>query len=266
MFNIKHSSSSFLNLDKNPAFNLARSHAISLYNRNAIYSFIPKNGCSTLRLSAAIDNGFIKDITQGHWIHSNNQTFNPSIKDIVSAEYSFVVLRCPFRRLSSVFLDKLVSKELDAWQYHSALDRRFNLDDLTFREFVNSLKNSRILRSNIHWRPQVDFLLYENYSDYFSMEEFSNAIDVLNKKIGFSVVDARGLTNHGITDFEMLTSDCFSNVSAFDIAVLKRHGKCPSHTAMYDEELMSIVTDLYRADFDIYVEKFGPNNLLFSLD
>ena len=39
---------------------------------------------------------------------------------------------------------------------------------VTFREFVMGLRPR--LRSNEHWRPQVDFLVYETYDDYFCVE------------------------------------------------------------------------------------------------
>ncbi|WP_366939281.1 sulfotransferase family 2 domain-containing protein [uncultured Paraglaciecola sp.] len=68
----------------------------------------------------------------------------------MKADYTFVVLRCPFRRLASVFLDKFVAKEPDAWQYRDVLSRKVDLDNLSFHDFVLSLKNTAILNSNIH--------------------------------------------------------------------------------------------------------------------
>jgi hypothetical protein len=60
-------------------------------------------------------NGCINGIGQGHWIHQNNNTFTPTLADAFAASYTFVILCCPFRRLASVFLDKLVAKEPTAW-------------------------------------------------------------------------------------------------------------------------------------------------------
>ena len=77
------------------------------------------------------------------------------------------------------------------------------------------------------------------------------------------MVDARSLTNHGTDKYEMLSEQSFADVNAFDIAVLKRQGKCPSHASLYDDELINIVKELYKADFELYQEKFGSENLLF---
>lgn len=65
------------------------------------------------------------------------------------------------------------------------------------------------------------------------------------------MVDARSLTGHGTDKFEMLNDD-FSQTSAFDIAVLKRAGKCPSHKALYNEELV------------LYSKRCNKEDLLFS--
>ncbi len=250
------------NLDKNSSYSLAMAYSMMLYRKNTLYSFIPKNACSTLRLSSAIENGCIDGIEQGHWIHNNNQTFNATLAEAIKVDYSFVVLRCPFRRLASVFLDKFVAKEPDAWQYRDALSRKVELDDLTFRDFVLSLKKTFVFNSNIHWRPQCDFLVYENYSNYFSLEEFPHAISTLKDKINFDVIDARELTGHGTHKYHTLDDQCYADVPTFDISLLKRNGQCPSHASLYDKELFAIVSHLYRDDIALYQQKCNVKNLL----
>ena len=78
-------------------------HALSIYPIDAIYTFIPKNACSSLRYSTAIANGFIGDISDIDWIHKNNIAFMPTQREIALASYTFVVLRCPFTRVASCF-------------------------------------------------------------------------------------------------------------------------------------------------------------------
>ncbi|MFA0426724.1 sulfotransferase family 2 domain-containing protein [Vibrio sp. 10N.222.51.C5] len=263
---LKHSNKTLNSLKQNPSHNFAMGHSMMLYRKNVLYSFIPKNGCSTLRLSAAIENGCISGIEQGHWIHTNNQTFNATLAEAIKIDYSFVVLRCPFKRLASVFLDKFVSKEPDAWQYRNQLERKVELDELTFREFVYSLKKPAIFRSNIHWRPQNEFLIYNEYSDYFSLENFSYAIRVLKEKVDFNVIDARSLTNHGTDGYTELNQQCYAGMAAFDIALLKRNGECPSHIAMYDEELYGIVTELYKQDVGLYMNKCQASKMMQKAD
>ncbi|MFL9806334.1 sulfotransferase family 2 domain-containing protein [Vibrio cyclitrophicus] len=265
MNKFKYSGFSLSTLHQNGKHGFAISYSMMLYAKNSLYTFIPKNACSTLRLSTAIENGCIECVEQGHWIHANNQTFNATLGEALKVDYSFVVLRCPFRRLASVYLDKFVAKEPDAWQYRENLQRKVELDDLTFRDFVLSLKNPAIFNSNIHWRKQGDFLLFEEYSDYFALEKFSDAIGILKEKIDFNVVDARSLTNHGTHHYQMLTESCFADTSTFDIAVMKRQGQCPSHAALYDKSLYALVSELYQSDIQLYKDKCKASDLL-SID
>jgi hypothetical protein len=262
MFNF--TANSFNNLNQNGQHQFCMNYAMQMFNSNSIYSFIPKNGCSTLRLSVGIANGCIDSIEQGNWIHQNNQTFKPSLLDAATAKYKFVVLRCPFRRLASVFLDKFVAKEPDAWQYRNLLQREVNLDNLTFEKFVKSLTVPSVKDANIHWKPQNLFLLYKEYDDYFALEHFGKAITTLKEKIDFDVVDARSLTAHGTDKFEMMNNKDYSQTFAFDIAVLKRAGKCPSHKALYTSELIELVKKLYADDIALYSKHCDASDLLFD--
>jgi hypothetical protein len=146
----KYSSVNQVALQNNPQHQFAMRHSMQVFNSNAIYSFIPKNGCSTLRLSLAVANGCINGIEQGNWIHQNNNTFMPTLRDAVCTDYKFVILRCPFRRLASVYLDKFVAKETNAWGYRDARQRSIELDDLTFDMFVKSLQAPYLFNSDIH--------------------------------------------------------------------------------------------------------------------
>jgi hypothetical protein len=184
------------------------------------------------------------------------------LSEAINIDYSFIILRCPFKRLASVFLDKFVAKEPETWTYRELLGRSFNLNELTFRDFVLSLSQSSVLNSNIHWRPQSDFILYKEYSDYFSLENFDHAVKTLQHKIGLEVIDARNLTEHDTRHFELVNDKCHSNTAAFDIAIMKRNGQCPSHEALYDRGLYEHVRQLYSADISFYKDKFGAQQLM----
>jgi hypothetical protein len=260
----KNSSVNQISLQQNQQHQFSMRHAMNLFHSNAIYSFIPKNGCSTMRLSIAIANGCIDGIEHGNWIHKNNNTFIPTLSEAAKANFKFIILRCPFRRLASVFLDKFVAKEVNAWGYRDVLQRNIELDDLTFESFVLSLQKTSVFNSDIHWRSQVDFLLYEEYSYYFCLENFSEIVTTLKEKINFNVIDARSLTAHGIDGYELLNDGDYSKVAAFDIAVLKREGKCPSPASLYTPELVEVVKSLYRGDIELYKNKCDSSDLLFT--
>lgn len=249
-------------LAKNGKHQFAQSHALMLYRARALYSFIPKNACSTLRLSLAIENGCIRGEQDINWIHANNGTFQATLQDAITADYSFVVLRCPFRRLASVFLDKFVSKDVPSWQYVEAMGREVSLDELTFADFTRSLLRPAIRNANIHWRPQVDFLLFDQYHDVFSVERFSQAVTKLNDVLGFKVRDARSLTRHGLDQFQLVESGGFSTVPVRELAIMKAEGCLPSVATLYDQATYQAVAKAYRNDIELYREFCIPDDLL----
>lgn len=263
MKRFKYSSLSMVALQNNPKHQFAMKHALLEFNSNSLYTFIPKNACSTLRFSLAIRNGCIAGEQDFNWIHNNNNTFNPTLKEAFKCQYSFVVLRCPFRRLASVFLDKFVAKDRQAWIYWDNQQRKPDLDELSFSDFVKSLMQPYMFKLDIHWRPQVDFLLFDSYSDYFCLESFSDAIHTLKQQIGFEVHDARHLSGHGIERFDLIEGSN-SKLTVQEIHNLKQNGTCPAPESLYSTELVEIVKKLYKDDIDFYRLKFGEDNLLFK--
>ncbi len=194
----------------NPAHGFAARHALAIYPAGAIYSFIPKNGCSTLRYSIAVANGCILGPDDIDWIHANNWTFSADLRTLLTARYAFAVLRCPYRRLASVFLDKVVGEEPQVRRLlprqKPSLARRtrgklrklsgqpplpplraFDPDRYTFRSFVASLRLPGGVMTDHHWAPQSAFLVYENYDDLFCLEAFGDAVAGLRRNIGLEV-------------------------------------------------------------------------------
>ena len=62
-----------------------------------------------MRLSLAFYNGCVDDTADFGWIHSNNATFRADLASLAGASYTFVILRCPYARLASGYLDKIVA-------------------------------------------------------------------------------------------------------------------------------------------------------------
>ena len=108
MHYMKYATASLKSIHVNTKHRFAQQHALNLYRKDALYSFIPKNACSTMRLSVAMANGFIKHKRDYNWIHQNNGTFSAELRDLVRCQYAFVILRDPFSRLVSAYLDKIV--------------------------------------------------------------------------------------------------------------------------------------------------------------
>ena len=250
-------------LGKNGAHQFASRFALEIYNSDSIYSFIPKNACSTLRFSVAIANGCLSPKSDVAWIHNNNMTFSADLSALVKAKYSFVILRCPFRRVLSAFLDKFLDRTPDSWNYFQKTNREVPLNHLTFKTFIKSLKNPGVLKSNIHWRPQNDFLVYQEYDDYYSLESFSLFEAAIKDKIGLAIYDTRLTIGHHITTktTSFLNNAC--DIPILELMSLKNENNLPTYESFYNEELVEMVGNIYKDDVSFYHSKFGSKNMLF---
>ena len=250
---------------KNEAHLFAHRNAIHIYNPNAIYSLIPKNGCSTMRLSIAIENGCIQQPKQINWIDLNNGTFEPSLKDLMVADYTFVILRCPFVRLASCFLDKFMfqSKPFETW--YGASRCQVPVDRVTFRMFCKSLSDPGVTRADPHWRSQFDFLVYEDYDDYFSVETLASDRERLEKKTGMFLYDARPLTRHGIFGKRLVDpSGVAADIPLAEHRALHARGEAVMPLRLYDDELVMLIARIFAPDLIAFDEKF-PGHCLINL-
>lgn len=260
---LRYARSEDVALSQNKAHSFAAHNALVHYPSGAVYSFIPKNACSTLRYSMAIANNCIAGPEDWTWIHLNNGTFAATLPELVRAPFSFTVLRCPHARLASVFLDKIVDKTPELWQLYRLTRDGFDPDGLSFRAFVALLEGEDLLKVNIHWRPQQDFLVYERYSRVFALEAFREVAPVLRDEIGFEVQDARSLTGHGTDRVELIREGCFADMPVSELAALKRDGRLPAHAQLYDAPLSARVAGLYAGDMTLYATHLDAKMLTF---
>jgi hypothetical protein len=254
-----------LALNRNRSHVFAQQHALNLYSQNTIFTYIPKNACSTLRLSLAIANGCIESPDEFEWIHQNNETFVASLSELIKAEYTFTFLRCPFRRIASVFLDKIIGKDKVAWSYYENSEKKIDLDNLTFSKFVLSMRDSKLLNSNHHWRPQSDFLVYQQYDNYFCVEDMKTASETLLNKSDFRIIDARPKTLHGTDNFEVNDGLEVPNYRAVTLYSMKLKNSIPSYRCLYNDELVELVASIYADDVALYSKVCDKSNLLFTL-
>ena len=247
---LKHSQ-----VNKNSLHNWSSNYALSIYPINSVYTFIPKNACSTLRFSIAIANGFIKDLKDIQWIHNNNSTFISTQREVTRASFTFVVLRCPYTRIASCFLDKIVDEVIS---FNDEMGKKVSLNFYEFLLHINSQQQSE---REQHWRNQSDFLHYEKYDEYFSLELFSEAITSLGAH-GLKVHDTRESIKHGLSSLKTVDGD-FSKMKAVEIKKMKKEGFAPNYKSMFSEAEIDLVNDIYKDDINLYKSHFGENDLLF---
>lgn len=256
-------SSKSVTLERNAEFMFALRSAMTIFPGNAIYTFIPKNACSTMRYSVAAANGILRDPSEVDWIHSNNATFAPTLREAFDADFTFVILRCPYRRLYSLFMDKIVNMDRQSWDLHNFTGRRHHPHDITFRNFVELLGKPGALQFNPHWRLQSDFLLYDKYDAYYCVERMDEAAAALQARIGFKVHDVRAHLSHDISKLKTIDGD-HSSTPAAELLAMKRQGTVPQVQGLYDAATRAAVAALYRKDISVYSASVGASGLLFA--
>lgn len=248
-------------LTGNPRHAFAARHALSLFGSRSVYSYIPKNACTTLRFSLAIANGCLRPEDDPAWVDANNATFVAGLPALLTADYTFIVLRCPYRRLASAYLDKLTQ---DTGWRRRFLEILGEPDAaLSFRSFVKLIQRRGLRRSDHHWAPQVDFMVYRQYDDVFRLEDYETMRDALAERIGLVLYDTRSRVPHGLDRFEPVEG-AFADVPALTIGQLQSEGRSPGHAALYDDEVRALVDKAYAKDLDYYRHRFGGDRLLFD--
>jgi hypothetical protein len=260
---LRHTPGTLESLAANGAHRLAAQHALVHYASGAVFTFIPKNACTSLRVSLAMANGVIANPADWGWVHHNNQTFAATLSELARAPRTAVVLRCPFSRLASSFLDKIVSRDREFWTLHRLSRDTINPDSLTFRQFVNWISKPGFFRADIHWRPQVDFLVYQHYDDVFSMADMAGFAACFEHATGQPFIDARALSGHSTSIFVPDEGGCHADTPLLDLLIAKSKGHLPQPRDLYDATLIAQVGQLYAKDIELHLDLIGPEGLLF---
>ena len=249
-------------INNNKAHEFARTKTMVHIKSESVVTWIPKNACSNIRYSIALDNGAISGIQDISWIHKNNHTFNASNKELLQAKNSFVILRNPFKRLLSFYLDKICHNDESGndTSYDDA-KRIFNADtNTTFEEFVEVIHQQPMLISrDIHTRQQCDFMIYKKYCDYYSVERLGDAIDSIYEKTGLKLEDIRSQNSIFTTKDKEKTDIIRHNTSAQQIYNYMNDNKTPISEAMYTTEMIGKVASLYLPDIILY-HNMAPNS------
>ncbi len=267
---LRHARLSIVSLRHNGPHAFANRQALAIFGLGAIYTYIPKNACSTLRYSLAIHNGYLRPGDDPEWIHDNNSTFVADKQQLAEARYTFVVLRCPYRRLASAYLDKVVGAAALARVLVAKSRSPEDIDAVTaedlhrlsFADFANSCLTPASGVIDAHWYPQVGCLVYEDYDDWFSVEAFDRATEALARR-GFVVHDTRDRIGHSTTGLKKVDGD-FANVSAGELYRMKRAGQAPTYESFYNAETRALVQKNYADDIALYRDKIGPQGLMFQ--
>ena len=133
--------------------------------------------------------------------------------------------------------------------------------NLSFRDFLTAIKYQHRSERDEHWRNQSDFLHYERYDEYFSLESFSEAINSLGAR-GFKVHDTRVALKHDLSSFKKIDGN-FSKMKEVELKKIKEEGAIPNYKSMFSNEEIELVNYIYSDDIKLYKSHFGDKCLLF---
>lgn len=273
---LRYAKSESKDLSRNERFDFSKRYSLHVFSSNAIYTFIPKNACSTLRFSLAVANGYLDPESDPNWIHHNIHGMSPLFKldqyTLSTAAYSFVVLRCPFRRLASAFLDKAIDMKVPIQRLCRTIDPTINsketmassINQMTFSQFVENICSLPREKLDEHFRPQVDFLALENYSQWFCLEDFSEIEDRLRSDIQFKLYDVRNKIGHDTSGYVAINGD-FSEINIASLRKLKMIKKLPNVTDLYNPSTRTLVSQYFDDDIKLYRKLFGDEKMLFKI-
>ena len=244
------------NLNENKLHSFTKAFCARHLKSNAICTWIPKIACSNLRYSIAVSNGLISGPSDIGWIHANNDSLGASNSELLNADYTFVILRNPFKKLLSYYLDKICNYTINI-EYDQSYDfanKLFNSEmNPSFNDFVNTLwERPDLLDQDIHTKKQCDFLIYKAYDDYFSIEAYEETIESIKNKTGLLIHDVRDINTIRTTKGLKESNDFAHTLNANEIRKLIQEGKKPNPLQMYTPEMAKKTAALYLPDILLY--------------
>ena len=252
------------NLKSNQDHEFAIKHTLYHYKSNAVCTWIPKNGCSNLRYSVSKENGAISSVDEIEWIHRNNDCFNANTKESLKADYTFIILRNPFKRLLSFFLDKLChpQEEQTEGSYQHAQETFNFSENNSFLDFINYIwENPNSIYNDEHTRPQCDFLLYRQYDDYFALEGIDAANARIYEMTGIKIDDIRDKNSIFTSKGCEYTSAISSNTKASEIKTYLDQNIVPMVDNMFTQDMIKKVATLYLHDIILYYNEIQGGDI-----
>ena len=245
-------------LAHNQAHIFAQNTTLIHLNSNSTCTWIPKNACSNIRFSIALANGAISSMNDVKWIHNNTSSMCPSNKEILQASFCFVILRNPFKRLLSFFLDKICHQSLSEidTSYTSAQELFNVTDKTTFEDIVSIIwGNLDLIKKEVHIRPQVDFLIYKTYDKYYQFENFIEIESSLKEKINLKMYDVRDYNSIFTSKSLEATSEINHESPIIQIREYYNKGKKPIALNMFTGTMLKQVAEIYFNDILLYIKK-----------
>lgn len=162
-----------------------------------------------------------------------------------------LVIRNPYDRLRSAYLDKFCGLDRDK-RYVLSISRPTEYPGgLSFRSFIDKIEEAWISKRplNGHWRPQADCLqLGSNYFHVLKLENINqNLTELLGVGIRLPEKRNQSIRTNGATP--LAKQSFIGDLSASNVRKILAQGKVIKNENLYDEQILKKMTKIYKSDF-----------------
>ena len=204
----------------------------------SIYFFIPKNGCTSLKIAVfeyVGDEKYEGNIHRFDFPFANFNRLNTDYNDYLK----FTFVRNPWNRLASCYKGKIRSSDFNSKNFKKGVARIFHrfgdlfYGDMPFTEFVEAVCSIPDSEANPHFISQI-YWLTNNSGEFLPnyigrLENMKPSIDEIHKKTGLSLANVK-----------------HKNKSA----------NSKSYTELYTQPLREMVHEKFAADIEIFGYEF----------
>jgi len=148
----------------------------------------------------------------------------------------------------------------ESWNLYNMTRRKHHPHDISFNDFVNLVASQTPAARDLHWRSQVDFLLFKEYDEYYCLENFATVQSRL-LDAGFTIYDSRRYLQHDTASIKNQKIQNADQLSAFDLLKMKREGHLPDMSSLFTSDIYQNVCEIFKDDINLYTNKFGTKNL-----
>ena len=254
-------------------------HYLVSHKHKFIYCNIPKNATQLFRIMTVEHSDDYEKfykwkqktyLTVNEYLHRDDAGVR--LTDYIYLDnpkyFKFAILRNPFDRLVSGYLDKFVKNPVPQPLAHPVINNVYehlgmkpNVNKgITFTQFIRYLAMTKDdYNLDIHWRPQHTFLgidVFRGFDFIGQFEKLDGVIEYLEKNFGFKIRTRGVLPNpKHITRYGNISSiGKFHDKYPEELRALDGF---PGPQQFYTHELEKLIRKKYAKDIEIYESKFN---------
>lgn len=239
-----------------------------------IYCPIPKNACTlfrTMMIQQSDDFDRYEELQLSIHEYMSVENMGLRLTDfsyLHHPEYfKFVILRNPFERLVSAYLDKIAKhKQPESFaqklieNVYKSMEMTPDIEQsITFSQLVRYLAKTEDKKINEHWRSQHTFLGLGLFKfDYIGQfEKLDSVLKYLERKFGFQIT--RDVSKHHNQPEYITSYGNYDSQEKFPKKYpeeLRKLAGVPTSNQFFTPELEQLVRERYAADIQLYEEEF----------